>query len=193
MRVSTPEQSFELQRQAIELGARNRGDSALEWFAEKRSGRAWERPELDRLRGLVFAGGVRRLYVWKLDRFTRRGIADTLELVASIRKAGCELISITEPWDFTGPMGEIVLAVLGWSASIEASKHLERVQAARARLAAEGRPWGRPPRLDAELSAKIVALREQTPPVPFRKIAVALSVPLRTVVRTHRRALEART
>lgn len=188
VRVSTPEQSHALQRHAIEQAASSRGDAELRWFSETRSGGGWERPELEKLRQLVFAGAVRRVYVWKLDRFSRRGIADTVELVQGFRRAGCELISITEGWDFAGIAGDILLSALAWSAQMELSKHHERLRGARARMAAEGRPWGRPMRVEpgSELEAKIVALRAENR--SFRSIAMAVKVPQTTVERAYARA-----
>ena len=135
VRVSTAEQNHALQRHAIEQAAGPRGDAELRWFSETRSGGGWERPELEKLRQLVFSGAVRRVYVWKLDRFSRRGIADTVELVQGFRRAGCELISITEGWDFAGIAGDSLLSALAWSAQMELSKHHERLRGARARMA----------------------------------------------------------
>lgn len=190
VRVSTPEQSHALQRAAISRAATARGDRELEWFAETRSGRGWERPELDRLRELVFRGGCRKVYVWRLDRLTRRGIRDTLELVDGLRRAGCELISVTEGFDFRqGPLGDLLVAVMAWAAEMEGVAHGERVTAARTRMAAEGRPWGRPCRVEpgSELEAKIVSLRDGEKR-SFRSIAMAVKVPQTTVERAYHRA-----
>lgn len=188
LRVSTPEQSEAMQRAAIERVRTARGDGELAWFTETRSGRGWERPELERLRALVFAGGCRRVYVWRLDRFTRRGIADTFELVDGFRRVGAEVISVTEGFDFGPPFGDIMLALMAWAAQMEGRAQLERVQGARARMAAEGRPWGRPPRVEpgSELEAKIVALRAEDR--SFRSIAMAVKVPQTTVERAYARA-----
>lgn len=188
VRVSTPEQNHALQQAAIERVRIARGDDELAWFAEKRSGRAWERPELERLRGLVSRGACRRVYVWRLDRFTRRGIADTFELVQGFMRAGAEVISVTEGFDFGPPFGDIMLALMAWAAQMEGRAQLERVQGARARMAAEGRAWGRPPRVPpgSELEKKIVALRAEEKR-SFRSIAMAVKVPQTTVERVCQR------
>jgi DNA invertase Pin-like site-specific DNA recombinase len=127
------------------------------------------------------------VYVWRLDRFTRRGIADTFELVDGFRRVGAEVVSVTEGFNFGPPFGDVMVALMAWAAEMEGRAQLERVQGARARMAAEGRPWGRPPRVapGSELESKIVALRAEKR--SFRSIAMALKVPQTTVERAYAR------
>jgi DNA invertase Pin-like site-specific DNA recombinase len=186
VRVSTPEQSHELQKAAIERAALARGDRELSWFVETRSGRGWNRPELDALGRLVFAGGVRRVYVWRLDRFTRRGIKDTLDLVDGIRTAGCELVSVTDGFEFRpGPLGDLLISVMAWAAQMEGEAHRDRCLAARERMESEGRSWGRPPRVTPEQSAQIEALVLAGRSI--RSISMGLHLPKTTVSRTVKR------
>jgi DNA invertase Pin-like site-specific DNA recombinase len=51
-----------------------------------------------------------------------------------------------------GPEAEVILAVMAWAAKMERLAINERIAAARERLAGEGRPWGRPPRLSGLLN-----------------------------------------
>ena len=174
VRVSTPEQSEALQRAAIERAAAVRGHGALAWYAETRSGRSWVRPELERLTRAVHQGHHRHVYVWRLDRLTRRGIPDTLDVVQRLRSAGCQLISVTEGFDFAGGVGDLLVAMLGFAAEREMAAQMDRQSAARARLEAEGRAWGRPP-LPDETREKIRALREQGRSI--RAIAMSVRCP----------------
>jgi len=76
---------------------------------------------------------------------------------------------------------EVVLAVMAWAAKMERLAINERISAARERLAAEGRAWGRPPRLASRERNQIRQLRRAGRTV--REIAVALKIPRSTVGR----------
>lgn len=180
-RVSTLEQGFELQRVAVARRASNDHAGELTWYTEQRSGRSWVRPELDRLLEAVRQGEHNRVYVWRLDRLTRRGSHDTLGVVQALRSAGAELVSVTEGFDFSGAVGELLVSMLGFAARLEMDAQMERQQAARARLESEGRAWGRPPKLPDDVREKIRALRAETPPRSIRSIAMAVKVPRSSV------------
>ena len=187
LRVSSKSQDPATQRDAIERVAAARSDSITTWYAEKMSGRTLARPELDRLRRDVRAGLVRRLYVFKLDRLTRSGIRDTFELLDELRAHGCQVMSIADGFNLDGPAAEVVLAVMAWAAKMERLATNERISAARERLKAEGKPWGRPSRSSPQLLAKIVRLRSEGR--SFRNIAMALKMPLSTVARAAKSAV----
>lgn len=146
IRVSSASQDHAYQRSAIEAAARARGERVDEWFADVASGGTLERPELVRLHSALDARRLCRVWVWRLDRLTRTGIADTLECVDHVRRSGAELVSVADQMALdAGPVGDLVLAVLAWCAQIERTKIAENQAAARARMALQGRPWGRPP------------------------------------------------
>lgn len=145
IRVSSPSQDHAYQRDAIETAARARGERVHRWYADTASGSTLDRPELTRLRRDLDRGIVSRLWVWRLDRLTRSGIADTLWWVELVRKSGATLQSVADNVGLEeGPTGELVLAVLAWAAQMERTKIRENQTAARSRLAALGRGWGRP-------------------------------------------------
>jgi len=173
-----------MQRAAIERAAAARGDIIATWFAEKRSGKNLQRPELDRLRAEVHGGAFRRLYVYRLDRLTRSGIRDTLDVVDGLRAAGCELVTIADGFDLSGAAAEIILAVMAWAAKMERLAINERIASARERLEATGGRWGRPSRLGREALVKARALRAEGRTV--REIAQSLGVPRSTVARAVR-------
>lgn len=181
MRVSSRAQDLGMQRASIEKMAQARGDSIDTWFFEKRTGKALARPELDRLRAEVRAGRVSKLYLFRLDRLTRSGIRDTFEVIEELRAHGVQLVSVTDGFALDGPAAEVILAVIAWAAKMERLAINERIAAARERLEAEGKPWGRPRRLSAGDCERLRALREQGRSV--RDIAVAMKVPRSTVAR----------
>jgi DNA invertase Pin-like site-specific DNA recombinase len=115
--------------------------------------------------------------VYRLDRLTRSGIRDTLEVVEELRAAGVDLVTIADGFDLNGPAAEIILAVLAWAAKMERLAINERIAAARLRLEVEGRP----PRLDPKTRAAI--LERAKGGESIRDIARATRTPRSTVAR----------
>ena len=178
LRVSSKSQNFDSQRAALERGAAARGDEIGRWFVEKVSGRSIDRPELAKLRAAARAGDVSTVYVFRLDRLTRSGIRDTLEVVEELRRAGCRLVTLGDGFDLAGPAADVVLAVLAWAAQMERAAAGERLHAARARLEEQGGKWGRPRRsVDERKILQLAGMGRGT-----REIAQALKV-TRWVVR----------
>ena len=105
VQVSSKAQDHKTQRAELERAAQARGDTIVRWYAEKMTGAALARPSLDQLRKDARAGKVRRVYVYKLDRLTRSGIRDTLEVVEELRKAGAELVTVADGFTLDGPAG----------------------------------------------------------------------------------------
>jgi DNA invertase Pin-like site-specific DNA recombinase len=180
-RVSSKSQDLGMQRLAIERAATARGDTITDWRSEKRSGKLLARPELDRIRTDVRAGHVRKLYVYRLDRLTRSGIADTLQVIEELRANGCEVVSVADGFDLQGPAAEIILAVVAWAARMERLAINERISAARERIEAEGGKWGRPSRLTDADRVKVQSMHRTGRTI--REIAVAMKVPKSTVAR----------
>src|SRR2546425_11779516 len=94
IRVSSKAQDHATQRHTIETEAVRRGDVIGEWYAEKQSGKTLARPELDRLRQDAAAGRMGKLYLFKLDRLTRSGVADTFEVIKELREAKVEVVTV---------------------------------------------------------------------------------------------------
>jgi DNA invertase Pin-like site-specific DNA recombinase len=185
VRVSSRAQDLAMQRLSIEKAAATRGDTIIEWFSEKRSGKTLARPELDHLRALVRDQNVQTIYCFKLDRLTRSGVADTYRVVDELRRAGCMLIAVADNLTIRAGSDDIVsetlVFALALAARLERAAINDRIAAARERLEAEGRPWGRPPRLSQAECARLRALRDEGRSV--RDIAVAMKVPRSTVAR----------
>src|SRR5229473_4437053 len=181
VRVSSKAQDHKTQRAELERVAQARGDTIVRWYAEKVTGAVLARPALEQLRRDARAGKVRRAYVYRLDRLTRSGIRDTFEVVEELRRAGAELVTVADGFTLDGPAAEVILAVMAWAAKMERLAINERIAAARRRVEAEGKAWGRPRRLSEEDCSKIAALKTEGRSV--REISVALKVPRATVAR----------
>ncbi len=183
IRVSSKAQNFASQQAAINKSAAARGDAIGEWYAEKKSAKTIKRPELERLRQDARAGRLqgRRLFIFRLDRLTRSGIRDTLEVLSELCDGGCEVVAVSDGFPLTGPYAEVVIAVMSWASAMELRAKNERISAARERVEAEGRSWGRPKRMSEGLVAKARKMRQEGRSI--REVSMALKVPKSTVGR----------
>jgi len=116
-----------------------------------------------------------------VDRLARSGIRDTFEIVEELRGHGVEIVTIADGFSLDGPAAEVVLAVMAWAAQMERLATNERIAAARERLADEGRPWGRPRRMNDEQIARAIAMHAEGRSI--RDIAIAMKYPKSTIGR----------
>lgn len=189
LRVSSKAQTVSMQRDAIDRAARARGEPVELWLEETRTGGTIARPELARLVDLARGGRVRLVYVFRLDRLTRTGIRDTLDILHLLKSYGCRVETIADGFSLEGPGGELVTAVLAYGAQMERLAIRERIAAARVRVEAAGGSWGRARRMTDELAEKAVILRVNEKR-SIRYIAQALKVPRATVARELDRCLK---
>ncbi|ABS26857.1 recombinase family protein [Anaeromyxobacter sp. Fw109-5] len=193
IRVSSKAQNLAMQRHAIEQEAARRGDTIVEWYSEKRSAKTSQRPELERLRADIRAGCVRKVYGFRFDRFLRTGPADAFKFAEECHQNGVELVTVADGLHLKPGKDDVVTSVLlfafSLAAKLERAAINDRIAAARERLEAEGKPWGRPSRLTSGDVAKIVALQAQG--LSHRAIAVRVHVPRSTVTLALKRAAAA--
>ncbi|MGC1954584.1 MAG: recombinase family protein, partial [Gammaproteobacteria bacterium] len=88
------------------------------------SGSTLVRPGLERLRDLVAAGGVDRLYIHSPDRLARKYAYQVL-LVDEFQRAGVEVVFLNRALG-TSPEDDLLLQVQGMIAEYERAKILER-------------------------------------------------------------------
>lgn len=186
VRVSSRAQNAKTQRATISTAATARGETIGQWFAETMTGRTMKRPKLDELRAAVRTGIVRRIYTFKIDRFTRSGVGDTFALLREFNNAGCEVIAVVDNLHLRpgseDVQTEVFLFALGLAAKLERLAIAERISAARDRVEAEGGHWGRPRRMDHATIQKARALKRDG--MTIRQIAARLKTPRATVART---------
>lgn len=169
----------------MQRAATARGDEITEFFEEKRSGSSRQRPELDRLRQAVRAGQCSRVYVFRLDRLTRRGIRDTLDLLEEFRGGGAAVVSVADAFDpaqLVGPLGDLLAALVAWVAEMELLGKRERISAAREKVEAKGGRWGRPRKVDPTTLAAAKKL-VNVDKLSVRVVAARLKVPKTTLLR----------
>lgn len=185
IRVSSRAQDHSTQRAAIERVAGARGDSITTWYAEKRSAKTLAREELQRLRADARMGSVKTVYLFKLDRLVRSGVADTFAVIEELRRAGVTIVAVADNLKIVPEKddvaSEVLVFALGLAARLERSAINDRIAAARDRIEAEGGRWGRPSRVDDALRERARAMKAAGRTI--REIAVALKVPRSTIAR----------
>ena len=91
------------------------------------SGKNTERPAFKRLLKDIKSDKIRRLYVYRLDRFSR-SVADFGQLWEILRAHEVEFVSVSENFDTTAPMGRAMLHIIMVFAQLERETTAERVR-----------------------------------------------------------------
>src|SRR2546421_12602995 len=97
---------------------------AMQFLDEGYSGATLVRPALERLRDIVAAGSVDRLYVHSPDRLARKYAYQVL-LVDEFRRAGVEVMFLNRALG-QSPEDDLLLHVQGMSAGEERARIIER-------------------------------------------------------------------
>jgi putative DNA-invertase from lambdoid prophage Rac len=178
-RVSTSKQETENQVAQLREYAIRRGWTVTLEFREKEPG--WE-PDRAKL-ALFLSYAHQRQFdvglVWALDRFSRQGVGPTLELLRRLHSYGVPLVSFRE--EFLGQLdphvGELVTAVLAWTAKQEHIRLSERTKAGLERARANGKRIGKPRVyiFGPERLARALAARERG--VGWRTIVKGFGMP----------------
>ena len=91
------------------------------------SGKNTNRPAFQRMMEDVEKGLIRKIIVYRLDRFSR-SIADFGRLWEVLRKHAVEFVSINETFDTSTPMGRAMLNIIMVFAQLERETTAERVR-----------------------------------------------------------------
>ena len=91
------------------------------------SGKNTERPAFKKLLKDIQAGKIRKLYVYRLDRFSR-SVADFGRLWDILQANNVEFVSVSENFDTTTPMGRAMLHIIMVFAQLERETTAERVK-----------------------------------------------------------------
>lgn len=91
------------------------------------SGKNTDRPDFQKLLRDVRAGKISKLYVYRLDRFSR-SIADFGQLWNILTAHDVEFVSVTENFDTAAPMGRAMLHIIMVFAQLERETIAERVK-----------------------------------------------------------------
>jgi DNA invertase Pin-like site-specific DNA recombinase len=137
-RVSTPDQSLDLQQDALRIAGCER------IVTEVASGARKDRNGLAEVLAYVRKGDT--LVVWKLDRLGR-SLPHLIELVSALEQREIGFKSLQESIDTTTAGGKLIFHVFGALAEFERDLIRERTNAGLAAARARGRRGGRPRRL----------------------------------------------
>ena len=137
-RVSTKEQNYEMQIQALE----NAGCEKI--YSEKESGSTDDRRELKKALNFLREGDT--LIVWKLDRLGR-SVSQSSRFLESLKKKKVSVVSLTENIDTRTMFGEWLFYFASIFAEMERNKIMERTRAGIRFAREQGVRIGRPPKM----------------------------------------------
>lgn len=103
--------SLDAQLTACQRLAAERGWQVVATYSDTESGRTTARPQFRQMLQDAERGLFDVIIVHKLDRFSR-SVTDTLVLLKRLEALGVSLISISEQFDFTTPVGKVLLTML---------------------------------------------------------------------------------
>lgn len=175
-RVSTLDQSCELQIRELKEFAERRGWKVVAVFEEKMSGTTANRPQLKQLQKLVAERKIDVVLTWKLDRLFR-SLRDLLSVLQDWSDLGVEMVSLRDNIDLTTSTGRLLMQIVGAFGEFEAALVRERVRAGVENARKKGVKLGRPA-LEMDV-AKIRSLREHG--LPIRAIALELGISIGSV------------
>jgi DNA invertase Pin-like site-specific DNA recombinase len=187
MRVSTKEQKFDLQRDAL----RAAGVADRYTYQDVASGAKQARLGLEACLKALHPGDT--LVVWKLDRIAR-SLLHLLEILRDLgeRQVGLRILEgIGAQMTPATSEGKLFLSMLGAFAEFERTLITERVVAGLVAARARGRKGGRKPKLSAAQQRQARALHEGR--MPITEIAQTLGCSRHTVYKalTQPRPVEA--
>lgn len=111
----------------IKLCRQLAGEDAKVFKDKGFSGKNIKRPAFTELIEAVKAGTVKKIFVYRLDRFSR-SIADFGRLWELLEEHGVEFQSVTEQFDTSSPMGRAMLNIVLVFAQLERETTAERVK-----------------------------------------------------------------
>lgn len=146
-RVSSEEQSSVNQLPVLIEMSEKRGWEVKRIYTEEAS--AWRAGHQKELSNMLKSASYHEfdiLLVWALDRLTRQGIGNIMNLVNTLKNYRVRVVSVQEPWtEQSGPMADLLYAITGWVAEFESKRRSERVKAGIEARRARGEYVGRKP------------------------------------------------
>ena len=145
IRVSTLDQasdgySLDAQEKALRKWCEERKYNVYDLYADKGiSGKDIEhRPDINRLLNDAKNSKFDLVLFWALSRFTR-SVSDLYSTMEKFQKWNVSMISYTESFDTSTPMGRAMIGIVGVFAQLERELTSERVVAAIAERASQGK------------------------------------------------------
>jgi len=111
----------------VEQCIRLAGDDVQVYSDKGYSGKNIKRPAFTELMKAVEEGKIKKIFVYRLDRFSR-SISDFSKIWELLEKNGVEFHSVTEHFDTSSPMGRAMLNIVLVFAQLERETTAERVK-----------------------------------------------------------------
>ena len=176
IRVSTLNQSTDLQKSELTEYCQHRGWHIVGIYEDKLTGRNTQRPQFQEVLKMAGQRKIDIFAVWKLDR-AFRSLKDTVTVLHDLNELGVEFVSLKDAnLDMTTASGRLMIHMISAFAAFEADMIRMRVKAGLDHAKANGVKLGRPLSVDKE---KVVELGRQG--MSIRKIAKELGIGKSTV------------
>ena len=182
-RVSTVEQHVENQLIQLRDLSAKRGYQIVGEYIDRISGVKSRRPGLDALMKDSRRGKHDLVFVSGFDRIAR-SVRDFLQILDELESLGIEFASAREAIDTSGPMGRLLLMIIGSMSALERDLLKDRVRQGIARRRLMGLPVGRQP-LDVDHESLV---RDRLAGMSLTDVARRYSVSRASVVRWVREA-----
>ena len=173
-RVSTDRQEVENQlRELREFCGSREWEVYAEYVDENVRGKEEHKPALEKLLLDAHHGKFKVVTFWALDRLTRAGVKDTINLIYRFQEIGLDWVSHQEMYLSTlGPFRDAVISLFATLAKMGSERKGERIRASFNRLreihkdtgewkTRSGKPPNRPRKDYALFKAQVVEMRRQ--------------------------------
>lgn len=175
VRVSTQDQSCQLQKRELEEYVAIKGWEIFKVYEDKKTGTNGKREMLKQLMDDVNNKKIDIVLCWKLDRLFR-SLKDLLATLHEFSEKNIEFVSLKDQIDLTTSSGRLMMQILGAFAEFEASIIRSRVMAGLENAKAQGKKLGRAKTRPSELIRSLYEAGHS-----YRKIASLAGVSLGTV------------
>ena len=185
-RVSTNQQSLDLQIAALINKGCREGTDPQRIFHDKESGKSMDnRDGLNKLLARVERGDI--IYVKKLDRLGRNTL-EMLEIIQDLNNRGISVNFIDDHLTTEGEMGRMVITILAAVAEAERCRIMERTNEGRQAAIARGVKMGRKVRATQSKIDEIMRLTNETnqyekPVHPVKEICKKVNLSFSTVMK----------
>ena len=178
LRVSTQDQSTELQRSELLAYIKQREWDLFEIYEDKATGTNNNRPMLKKLLKDAKSKKFDIVLCWKIDRFAR-SLKDLLTMLQELKESEVNFVSLKDQIDLTTAAGMLMFQLIGAFGEFEASVIKERVIAGLRNAQSKGIVLGRPLKKGHSVVAK---MRSEGKTV--KEIAVHTGLSTKTVYKT---------
>lgn len=177
------DQNPEVQEAPLRAFIQSRGWTLMRVYSDRETGRKASRPGLRELMEAARRREIDVIVVYKFDRMSR-SVSHFLEVVEELRTLGVELVSQSQAFDSTTPMGKFVLTMFAALGELEVEIIRERVLSgldyARRHGTKSGRAIGRPKAIFSRDEVRRLAAEGRS----LREIGAELGLSRTTVART---------